>query len=54
MNGTLPEEPETACYANEKPYLYGKYKARIKSNEIWDPIDDWRKHTKEMELLGRL
>lgn len=23
MNGTLPEEAETACYANEKPYLYG-------------------------------
>jgi hypothetical protein len=54
MNGTLPEESETACNANEKPYLYGKDKARIKTNEIWDPIADWTKHMNEMELLGRL
>ncbi|KAK7719865.1 hypothetical protein SLS64_002046 [Diaporthe eres] len=52
LNGTLPEEPETACYANEKPYLYG-----VKGNEVsnmeattvaQDPVAAWREHILEL------
>jgi len=53
LTGKLPDEPETACYANEKPYLYGMDKAKIASSENWDPVSDWRKHLEEMKLLGR-
>ncbi|KAE9378638.1 hypothetical protein N431DRAFT_363260 [Stipitochalara longipes BDJ] len=53
LDGKLPEDSETACYANEKPYLYGKDKAKVESNELWDPISDWRKHKEEMSFLGR-
>jgi len=53
MTGKLPEEPETACYANEKPYLYGKDKAKAEFSESWDPISDWKEHLQEMKILGR-
>lgn len=61
LNGTLPTDPETACYANEKPYLYGvKSKGDSGSNgaslalatEEWDPLADWREHQREMAIRG--
>lgn len=59
LNGTVPEDLETQCYANEKPYLYG-----VKSSEsslaigsaaqkAWDPVADWREHQKIMQTYGR-
>lgn len=60
LNGTVPKDSETQCYANEKPYLYG-----VKSNEKalssagsvtqepWDPVADWREHQKMMQTFGR-
>ncbi|CZR58616.1 uncharacterized protein PAC_08508 [Phialocephala subalpina] len=55
LHGSLPEEAETACYANEKPYLYGvKGKSGLAtipvSEQNWDPIADWREHMEEMAL----
>lgn len=49
LNGTLPEEQETACYANEKPYLYGVKKTEIMTSDEalpkdWDPIAAWEEH----------
>ncbi|OTB04794.1 hypothetical protein M426DRAFT_73173 [Hypoxylon sp. CI-4A] len=52
LNGTLPEDQETPCYANEKPYLYG-----INGSDTWDktavskdPIQVWREHMQEQTL----
>jgi pimeloyl-ACP methyl ester carboxylesterase len=52
LHGTLPEEQETACYANEKPYLYG-----VKANDSVasvavnrDPLEMWREHLQELAL----
>lgn len=53
MRGSLPDEAETPCYANEKPYLYG-VKARDSlptvSEKSWNPIADWKKHKAEIAL----
>ncbi|KAM0813063.1 hypothetical protein AB5N19_13054 [Seiridium cardinale] len=57
LNGTVPEEAETACYANEKPYMYGKKKAGTAQlsgdEEPWDPVADWHEHVEEMATRGR-
>jgi hypothetical protein len=52
LHGKLPEEAETACYANEKPYLYGvtANEASALSEKDWDPIADWREHMEDMKL----
>ncbi|POR39113.1 Carboxylesterase A [Tolypocladium paradoxum] len=53
LEGTLPDEPETACFANEKPYLYG-----VKKNEVasaaraWDPVEVWDEHLAELAVLN--
>lgn len=48
MGRKLPQESETACYANEKPYLYGVGKDGVSTaaKEPWDPVAEWIKHTK--------
>ncbi|KAG7284063.1 hypothetical protein NEMBOFW57_010423 [Staphylotrichum longicolle] len=54
MNGTLPEEAETACYADEKPYLYGvkkKVAAVVSSVKTEDPVQAWQEHLEEMSFL---
>jgi pimeloyl-ACP methyl ester carboxylesterase len=52
LHGTLPEDQETACYANEKPYLYG-----VKANDAIaaavvnrHPVEVWREHLRELAL----
>lgn len=59
LNGTLPEDQETECYADEKPYLYGVKKdgeagslaaAAVASG--FDPVASWREHLRETQLLG--
>ncbi|KAH9992391.1 hypothetical protein F4779DRAFT_609232 [Xylariaceae sp. FL0662B] len=47
LNGTLPEAQETACYANEKPYLYGVNTADDHAKPL-DPIRLWREHIREL------
>ncbi|OLN87666.1 putative hydrolase YuaR [Colletotrichum chlorophyti] len=46
LEGVLPEESETACYADEKPYLYGvkDKSARITAGQGWDPVAAWREN----------
>ncbi|KAF9871327.1 hypothetical protein CkaCkLH20_11248 [Colletotrichum karsti] len=43
LRGELPNEQETACYANEKPYLYGVKDKSVKTAEDdeWDPVEVW-------------
>jgi pimeloyl-ACP methyl ester carboxylesterase len=56
LNGTLPDEQETDCYADEKPYLYGvgKVAAAMPGGiEIAteDPIKMWQEHLAELSFL---
>lgn len=48
LNGTVPDVQETACYANEKPYLYGVKKDGVSATGVatasWDPIKAWEEH----------
>ncbi|KAK2610644.1 hypothetical protein N8I77_004058 [Diaporthe amygdali] len=52
LNGTLPEEPETACYANEKPYLHGVKENKVSemgaTTATQDPITTWKEHIQEL------
>ncbi|OHF02052.1 hypothetical protein CORC01_02631 [Colletotrichum orchidophilum] len=54
LEGTLPEEAETACYANEKPYLYGVKEKGVRATGAdggWDPVGAWREHQREVAYL---
>ncbi|KAI9146952.1 putative hydrolase [Paramyrothecium foliicola] len=50
LSGVLPDVQETACFANEKPYLYGVTTNGVTAAQkmAWDPIQDWRAHLKEI------
>ena len=52
LNGTVPEEPETDCYADEKPYLYGVRKTELSTTVAratrQDPIEAWEEHIQEL------
>lgn len=53
LNGTLPENAETDCYADKKPYLYGTGAATTDSTESrkdWDPVADWREYSEMMSI----
>jgi hypothetical protein len=52
LHGTLPEEQETACFANEKPYLYGvKADGSVDSAIVkQNPVEAWREHLRELAL----
>ncbi|EFX04243.1 peptidase s33, tripeptidyl-peptidase [Grosmannia clavigera kw1407] len=47
LHGRIPEDSETPCYANEKPYLYGLGKQDSPSE---DPVAVWQDHMREMML----
>ncbi len=49
MKGILPEEQETDCYADEKPYRYESQK-RIGTTE--DHIAAWTEHLEQLEVLN--
>jgi hypothetical protein len=54
LNGTLPDEQETDCYADEKPYLYGvgKVAAAMPGGIVTeDPIKMWQEHLAELSFL---
>ena len=44
MDGVLPDEAETKCYADEKPYKYG----------VKDALALWDEHVAEMKVLAPL
>ncbi|KUI65889.1 hypothetical protein VM1G_01932 [Cytospora mali] len=52
LNGTVPEDHETACYANEKPYRYGVQGTGISTAGATvmrqDPIEAWEEHIQEL------
>jgi hypothetical protein len=52
LHGKLPHEQETACYANEKPYLYGVKAgtADAAANVKQNPVEMWREHLQELAL----
>ncbi|KAI2609197.1 hypothetical protein GGR54DRAFT_388246 [Hypoxylon sp. NC1633] len=52
LNGTLPEDQETPCYADEKPYLYGVKTtgSGVENAASRDPIEAWREHIQELAL----
>ncbi|OTA94696.1 hypothetical protein M434DRAFT_20720 [Hypoxylon sp. CO27-5] len=54
LNGTLPEDQETPCYADEKPYLYGvnATSVGVQTAIAKDPIRVWREHIQELAFLN--
>ncbi|KAJ8125866.1 hypothetical protein O1611_g7772 [Lasiodiplodia mahajangana] len=51
LEGILPTEQETACYADGKPYRYDT-KAASMGFEAVDPIALWREHLRELAYLN--
>ncbi|KAG5970245.1 hypothetical protein E4U58_000573 [Claviceps cyperi] len=53
LHGELPDEPETACYADEKPYLYGMRNGDGgQTLETEDPLEVWDELIKELAILN--
>lgn len=57
LNGTVPEQQETACYANEKPYLYGVKKRGSASvmettAPLEDPLKAWEEHVLTLRMTA--
>ncbi|KAK4124260.1 hypothetical protein N657DRAFT_663378 [Parathielavia appendiculata] len=53
LDGTLPEEQETDCYADEKPYLYGVEKVVATAlPETKDPAEAWQGHLVKLSFLA--
>ena len=52
LNGTLPKEQETSCYADGKPYLYERNAMESSSQSVvaQDPIQIWREHIQELRV----
>ncbi|KAL7625949.1 hypothetical protein AAE478_002718 [Parahypoxylon ruwenzoriense] len=50
LSGIIPEEPEIACFSDEKPYLYGVNAAGVRTEATQDPIQAWREHIQELEI----
>ncbi|CAJ2505643.1 Uu.00g130370.m01.CDS01 [Anthostomella pinea] len=50
INGKVPGEPETACYADEKPYLYGvtAVEGGSAGPDVRDLVAMWREHILEL------
>lgn len=46
LDGIVPKEQETACYADEKPYLYGVKPVGVSSGQLAaeDPVAAWVEH----------
>ncbi|KAH8648413.1 protease [Xylariales sp. PMI_506] len=58
LNGTLPADAETPCFADEKPYLYGVKSSddlaaalEVPAQRV-DPVSAWREHQRELEVWG--
>ncbi|KAI1111528.1 alpha/beta-hydrolase [Nemania sp. NC0429] len=51
LEGKVPAEQETDCYADGKPYLYDSKAADIDSEAV-DPLALWREHLRELAYLN--
>ncbi|KAI1150112.1 alpha/beta-hydrolase [Nemania diffusa] len=51
LEGKLPEEQETACYADGKPYRYDTNTTGVGSEAV-DPVILWREHLHELAYLN--
>lgn len=54
LHGTLPDAPETDCYADEKPYRYGvgKDAAGALARTVHDPLAAWQLHVAELSWMN--
>ncbi|KAK4675530.1 hypothetical protein QC764_0079070 [Podospora pseudoanserina] len=56
LHGKLPNEAETHCYADKKPYLYGvKQGQKVAATDSFvmeDHVGAWRKHLQELAILN--
>ncbi|KAJ6442792.1 tap domain-containingprotein [Purpureocillium lavendulum] len=54
LEGVVPDEQETACYADEKPYLYGVSKGQAAATGLKkeDPLKVWGEHLAELAVLN--
>ncbi|KAI0481426.1 Alpha/Beta hydrolase protein [Xylaria cf. heliscus] len=50
LDGKLPKNQETACYADRKPYLYNT-EALKAGSEAMDPMALWETHVQELAYL---
>ncbi|KAI1093247.1 Alpha/Beta hydrolase protein [Rostrohypoxylon terebratum] len=50
LNGVVPEDQETPCFADEKPYLYGVNATSVgfQTATSKDPVQAWREHIQEI------
>ena len=51
LHGKVPDERETACFADEKPYRYGisgATRMAEEGNNRASPLDQWREHMREL------
>ncbi|KAG6000438.1 hypothetical protein E4U54_001422 [Claviceps lovelessii] len=51
LEGKIPTEAETACYANKKPYLYDVKKDSAESANS-DPLSAWNEHLQKLAILN--
>jgi pimeloyl-ACP methyl ester carboxylesterase len=56
IHGKLPEETETPCYADEKPYLYGVTSGRNPATLFEDEgrrhIEEWKEHVRGLAFMS--
>ncbi|KAK5627657.1 hypothetical protein RRF57_003372 [Xylaria bambusicola] len=52
LDGNLPEEPETACYADGKPYLYNTEATEIGPASMAETAALWREQLQELAFLN--
>ncbi|KAI1368393.1 alpha/beta-hydrolase [Xylaria arbuscula] len=52
LEGKLPEEPETVCYADEKPYRYNNKAAGVHSASKVEVVAHWREQLQELVFLN--
>ncbi|OTB11868.1 hypothetical protein K445DRAFT_321579 [Daldinia sp. EC12] len=52
LNGTLPKEQETSCYADGKPYSYERDAMESSSQSVvaQDPVQIWQEHVQELRV----
>ncbi|KAI1828395.1 alpha/beta-hydrolase [Xylaria intraflava] len=51
LEGKLPSDQETACYADQKPYRYDADTADVGSKSL-DPLASWREHVQELAYMS--
>lgn len=54
LDGVVPSEQETNCYADEKPYVYGvkSVTASASGGVRRDPVEVWKEHVETLRTFG--